>query len=62
MEDKIITKKELQEVIEHFRDEIEKEYNSMGEEDGFEWAKSADIEELRSALEWDPDDEVPLSF
>ena len=29
-------------------------YRSKGEENGFEWAKSATIEEIRLSMDWDP--------
>lgn len=57
MVDKFIDDNKLQEIIERLREEKsqwEDEYRSKGEEDGFEWSKSASIEEIRDVIDWNP--------
>ncbi len=65
MKSKLINKKELKEIMEHFKNEIcdlEDEYYSKGEEQGFIWAKSAPIENVHCAKDWYPGFEIDADF
>ena len=57
MKDNLISEEEMEEAIMRLIDEknlFDEEYKSKGEKDGFEWAKSATIKDIREVMDWDP--------
>lgn len=65
MKGKLINKKELKEIMEHFKYDIydlETEYCLKGQAQGFIWAKSAPIEDVNWARDWDPADGINADF